>query len=140
MQKYAKSLFPPYIYRRFFIFLTIKLENRDGYAVFYLNGNRCCLHLAFGYLDLHHAGLTVQWLLLVEDEIADAIVDGFSTIVLDGLQRVGVVTDQGVGTSVDQSVGLQSLTGNGLQRVLATPVERHDDHGLRVGLFELPDV
>ena len=92
------------------------------YAVFYLNGNSCCLDLVLCYLYLDHTGLAVQGLLLIEDKVADAVIDGLALVALDGLQRVGVMTDQGVGTGINQSVGLQSLAGYRLERVLSTPV------------------
>ena len=36
-------------------------------------------------------------------------------------------------------MGIQPLTGYGLQGVLAAPVERHDDHGLRVFPLDVTD-
>ena len=77
-----------------------------GYAVSYLDGDGCGDEAVFGNDDLHHAGFAVQGLLLVEDEVADAVVDSLALKGLDGLQGVGVVADKGVGTGFDQTSGL----------------------------------
>ena len=73
--------------------------------------------------EAHDAGLAVEGLRGVEDEVADAVVDLVATIVLDGLQGVGVMADEDVGSSVDQHVGIVTLTGHGRECMLATPVE-----------------
>ena len=83
-------------------------------AAFDVNGNGCCYDAVFGYFNFYDAGFAVDGLLLVEDEIADAIVDGLASVVLNGLQRVGVVTYQSISTGSNQAVGIQSLIGHGL--------------------------
>ena len=75
-------------------------------ATFDVNGNRGCYDVVFGDFNFHHAGLAVQGLLLVEDEVANAIVDIATFVVLNGLQRVGVVTNQRIGTGINQPMGL----------------------------------
>ena len=62
-----------------------------------------------------------------------------TVIVLDGLQGVGVMADEHIGSSVYQHVGIVPLTGYGLQRMFATPVERDDDDGGGVSLTETED-
>ena len=104
-----------------------------------VDGEGLCFHMIHGYFHLHHAGLTVQRLLLVKDKVADAVVDIPAFVVLYGLQRMRVVTNQRIRTCVYQSVGIQPLTGYGLQGVLAAPVERYDDHGLRVFPLDVTD-
>ena len=64
------------------------------------------LHRFRGNSQLHHTGFTVQWLVLVEDEVAYAVVDRFTLIGLYGLQRVGMVADECVGTRVNEPVSL----------------------------------
>ena len=53
----------------------------------FANHNRNRLHVGrfFCYGDLHHASLAVEGLALIEDEVADAIIDGLPLILLDGL-------------------------------------------------------
>ena len=67
--------------------------------------------------------MAIDGLVLVEDEVANAVVDLLTTIVLDGLEGVGVVADQDVGTCLNQLVGFQSLTGYGFQGVLTAPMQ-----------------
>ena len=62
-----------------------------------------------------------------------------TVIVLDGLQGVGVMADEHIGSSVYQHVGIVPLTGYGLQRMFATPVERDDDDSGGVSLTETED-
>ena len=71
----------------------------------------------------YYAGAAVEGLGLVEDEIADAVVDLTATEVLDGLQGMGMVTHQDVGTRHDELMGLHTLTGNGLEGVFCTPMK-----------------
>ena len=54
------------------------------------------LHLeaVLAHFQAHHTSLTVQGFLLVEDEIAHAVVDGMTAVVLDGLEGVGMVADE----------------------------------------------
>ena len=49
------------------------------------------------------------------------------------------MTDQHVGTSKNQTVGLKALAGYGLQGMFTTPVQRDDDHSLRVLSFDGAD-
>ena len=86
---------------------------RDG-----LNVEAVLLHV-----DAHHAGTRIQRAVLVEDEVADAVLDAVPAKVLNGLQCVGVVAHQQVGTGQNELVGINTLTGYGLQRVLAAPVQ-----------------
>ena len=104
-----------------------------------VDGQGLCFHMIPGYFHLHHAGLAVQRLLLIKDEVADAVVDIPAFVVLYGLQRMRMVTDQRIRPGVYQPVGIQPLTGYGLQGVFAAPVERHDDHGLRVLPLDVTD-
>ena len=85
-----------------------------GYTVSYLDRDGCGLYLNFGYFNFYHAGFAVQGLLLVEDEVADAVIDVASVIVFNGLQGVGVVADEGIGTGFNETTGLHSLAGHWL--------------------------
>ena len=55
------------------------------YTAFDVNRNRGGGDVVFGHIDLHDAGLTVQGLLLVKDEVADAVIDVMTAVVLNGL-------------------------------------------------------
>ena len=85
------------------------------------------------------AGLGVDGLVLVEDEVAYAVVDLLATIVFDGLEGVGVVADQNVCPSLNQLVGFQSLTRHRLQRMFASPMERNDDNSRGISLAKTKD-
>ena len=86
-----------------------------------------CLDIIGSNAEAHHAGAAVEGVGLVEDEVANAVVDGMPVIVLDSLQGVGMVAYERVGPRSYQGVGLQALAGHGLQGVLAAPVEADDD-------------
>ena len=62
----------------------------------------------------HHAGLAVQGLVLVEDEVAHAVIDLMAAVFLDGLEGVGVVTHEHIGASQNKHVGIVPLTEYGL--------------------------
>ena len=66
-----------------------------------VDGQGLCFHMIPADFHLHHAGLAVQWLLLVKDEVADAVVDIPAFVVFYGLQRMRVVTDQCICTGID---------------------------------------
>ena len=76
-----------------------------------------------------HAGAGIDGTLLVEDEVADAVVDAVAVVVLDGLQGMGVMADEHVGSGINQLAGLLALLGNGFQGVFSSPVKAHDDIG-----------
>ena len=84
-----------------------------GYAAFNVDGEGRGSDAVFGNIDFDHAGLAVQRLGGVEDEVTNAVVDVMTTIALKGLKRMGVVAYQHVGPCLYQVVGLQSLTGHG---------------------------
>ena len=75
------------------------------------------------YLQSDHAGTAVQGFVLVEDEVANAVVDLLASEIFDGLLGVGMVAYQDVSTCLYQLVSLPSLMGYGLQRVFTTPME-----------------
>ena len=75
------------------------------------------------YLQLDDAGATVDGLVLVEDEVANAVIDLLTSEIFDSLEGVGVMAYQDIGASLYQLVGLQSLTGYWLQGMFATPME-----------------
>ena len=77
----------------------------------------------------HYTGLAVQRFGLVEDEVADAVIDMMATIVLDGLEGVGMVAYEHVGTCQYEHVGIVFLTGYRLQFVFCAPMEGDDDDG-----------
>ena len=86
-----------------------------------------------------HAGAGVDGALLVEDEVADAVVDAVAVIVLDGLQGVGVVADKHVGAGINELAGFLPLLGNGFQGVFSAPVKAHDDIGFGLRLAQTDD-
>lgn len=71
----------------------------------------------------------IDRLLLVEDEITDAVIDAVAVVILDGLQGVGVMADEHVGTGINQLTGFHALLGNGFQGVFSSPVKADDDIG-----------
>ena len=76
---------------------------------------------------------------MVEDEVADAVVDAVAVVVLDGLEGMGVMADEDVGTGINQLAGFLALLGNGFQGVLSSPVKAHDDVGIRLRLAQAED-
>ena len=56
----------------------------------------CCKY------DFNHAGTGVDGFGLVENKVADAVINGATLILFDGLQRVGVMANKDVGTCVYQ--------------------------------------
>lgn len=63
--------------------------------------------------QLDEAGPCVEGSVLVEDEVADAVIDRFSPVGLDRLKRVAVVSYDGICPGIDQSVCLLALPGDG---------------------------
>ena len=111
---------------------------RRGYAVTDVEGDGFRLEAIFfvGDDEAHDAGLAVEGLRGVEDEVADAVVDGFELELLDGLQGVGMMADEGVGPCEDQLMSLVALTGHRLKGMLTAPMERDEDNGCGVSLSE----
>ncbi len=118
---------------KFFLFLEI----RNAFTDFHGN------HLYFGGFprdfQADHAGAGVDGALLVEDEVADAVVDAVAVVILDGLQGVGVMADEDVGSGINQLAGLLALLGNGFQSVLSSPVKTDDDIGFGLRLAQAED-
>ena len=50
----------------------------------------------------NHAGTGVDGFSLVENKVADAVINGATLILFDGLERVGVVANKDVGTCIYQ--------------------------------------
>ena len=86
--------------------------------------------------EAYDAGLAVEGLRWVEDEVADAVVDGLAFELLDGLQGVGMMADEGIGSCENQLMSLVALTGHRLKGMLAAPMERDEDNGSGVSLSE----
>ncbi len=59
------------------------------------------------------AGPCVEGSVLVEDEVADAVIDRFPPVGLGRLERVAVVSYDGICPGIDQSVCLLALPGDG---------------------------
>lgn len=79
---------------------------------------------------LNDTGTGVDVGLQVEDEIANAVVDGASTIGFYGLKRMGMMTDDGVGTGINDAVCLTALGECRLQGVFRSPVQTDEDTGV----------
>ena len=97
----------------FYIWYAMAYFHRDGFH----------FEAVLAYLQTHHAGLAVQRLVLVEDEVAHAVIDLVAAIVLDSLEGVGVVAHEHIGTRQHEHVGIVTLTENGLQLMLLPPME-----------------
>ena len=89
--------------------------------------------------DLHrdHAGAGVERTVLVEDEVADAVIDGSSAIVFDGLQGVRMMADDEVGTGIHQTAGETTLQGLGSLMMLPSPMGRDNDDGSRICMAQV---
>lgn len=108
---------------KFFLFLEIR------YALADFHGNRLYMGGFPRDFQADHAGAGVDGLLLVEDEVADAVINAVTVVILDGLQGMGVVADEHVGSGINQLAGLLALLGNGFQGVFSAPVKTDDDIG-----------
>ena len=82
------------------------------------------------------AGAGVEWFLLVEDEVADAVEDGLATVGFSGLKGMGVVTDDDIGAGIDERMSLQPLLGQRAQRMLGSPMQIDDDNCDGIGHFD----
>ena len=60
-------------------------------------------------VECHHACAGVEGTLLVEDEVADAVVDVTSAIYLHGLHGVCVMADDAVSSGIDECVCQSAL-------------------------------
>ena len=63
--------------------------------------------------QLDEAGPCIEGSVLVEDEVADAVIDRFAPVGLDRLKRVAVVSYNGICPGIDQSVCFLALPGDG---------------------------
>ena len=100
------------------------------------NGNGIGHCFFCGDAQADDAGAGVERLLLVEDEVADAVEDWFTAVGFGGLQGVGVMSDDDVGAGINQGMGFQPLLGQRAQRVLGTPVQIDDDNRGGIGHFD----
>lgn len=82
------------------------------------------------------AGAGVEWFLLVEDEVADAVEDGLAAIGFRGLKGMCVVSDDDIGAGIDERMSLQSLLGQRAQRMLGSPMQINDDNCDGIGHFD----
>ena len=82
------------------------------------------------------AGFGVEGTLLVEDEVADAVEDGFAMVGFRGLKGMGVVTDDDIGAGIDERASLQPLLGQRAQRMLGAPVQINNDNCDGIGHFD----
>lgn len=100
------------------------------------NGNGIGHCFFRGDAQADDAGFGVEWTLLVEDEVADAVEDGFAMVGFRGLKGMGVVTDDDVGASINECMSLQPLLGQRAQRMLSAPVQINDDNCDGIGHFD----
>ena len=109
---------------------------KPGHTVSDVDGDGFHLEAIFfvGDGEAYDAGLGIEGFCGVEDEVTDAIIDFVAVIILDGLQGVGVMADEHISPGMYQHVGIVTLTGHGLQRMLASPMEGDDDDSGGVGL------
>ena len=62
-------------------------------ALPYLYGDGLSLHAVCIDGHLHHTSPRVDSFVLVEDEVADAVIDGFPFVLFDGLHGMGVMAN-----------------------------------------------
>ena len=105
----------------------------------YLYGDGLHAEAVSSHVEADDAGFRVDGFRLVEDEVADAVVDGAAVVGLNGLQGVGVVAHEDVGSGPNEAVGLKALARHGLQGMLTAPMQADDDDCGRVGLSQSED-
>ena len=98
------------------------------------NGIDHCFFLRDAKAD--DAGFGVEGTLLVEDEVADAVEDGFAMVGFSGLKGMGVVSDDDISAGIDERMSLQPLLGQRAQRMLSAPVHINDDNCDGIGHFD----
>ena len=76
---------------------------------------------------------------MVEDEVADAVVDAVAVVVLDGLKCVGMVANEHIGTGVNELASFLALLGYGFRGMFAAPMEADDDIGFGLRLAQTED-
>ena len=82
------------------------------------------------------AGVGVEWFWWVEDEVADAVEDGFAMVGFRGLKGMGVVSNDDIGAGIDERMSLEPLLGQRAQRMLSAPVQINDDNCDGIGHFD----
>lgn len=100
------------------------------------NGNGIGHYFIMRDAQAHDASACVEWLLLIKDEIANAIIDRLTLVEFIRLQRMRVVTDDGIGACINQGMGLQPLLWHGVQRVFSSPMQIDDDDCGGIGVFD----
>ena len=96
---------------------------------------RCGITLC--YRQAYDGTTTVDVALRVEDEVAQAVIDGLVTIPLHRLSRVRMVAYQTVGSCIHQLMGIVVLPGHNLHVVFPTPMQTDNDVALWVVLAQL---
>ena len=99
------------------------------------NGNGIGHYFIMRDAKANDAGFGVKGFLLVEDEVADAVEDGFAMVGFRGLKGMGVVSDDDIGAGIDERMSLQPLLGQRAQCMLGSPVQRNDDNSGGIGVF-----
>ena len=100
------------------------------------NGNGIGHYFIMRNAQAYDTSACVEWLLLIKDEIADAVINGLSLVEFIRLQRVRVVTDDGIGACINQGMGLQPLLWHGAQRMFCSPMQIDDDDCGGIGHFD----
>ena len=77
-------------------------RNHLRHTVVYLYGDGFNARIVRRNHQFNHASPCVEGFGLVENKVADAVINGAILILFDGLQRVGVVANKDVGTCVYQ--------------------------------------
>ncbi len=87
-----------------------------------VDGDSFCSCFFGGNVEFYDAGTGIYGLVLVEDEIADAVIDRTTTVFLYGLQCMGVVTNKCIGSCVNQLVCLLTLSDSEGRLMLPSPL------------------
>ena len=82
--------------------------------------------------DYWHQRLTTERVLLVEDEIADAVIDGLAKDGVDVLDYVGMVSDNDVHACGEKLGGLDALGAVRLLSELYAPMQQRNYPSVRV--------
>ena len=93
----------------------------------------------FPECDYWHQRLPAERILLVEDEIADAVIDCLALDRVDVLNDVWMMTNDDVGSCGEKLGGLDALRGVGFLTKFYPPMQQRNYTSVRVLTVEIGD-
>lgn len=91
---------------------NLALFYQIGRASAYFHRDSLCFHAIFPDMQTHDTGFRIKGFLLVENEVAYAVINLVTMKIFDGLQGVGMMTHQHIGTCHNEHVGIVALEWN----------------------------